>query len=341
MASNPRATSYPGHTHFQPHAAHLQSMLKLASWMEQICRIESCSLSEPTSSSGSEPALSWDRSKIGFTDKVREVGPLTPVQMTVRPARRHEHSSVSPSQQPSSGLSTLRPQSSASASSASPTSTSSPMSISPPPARVSPLLLTPPLICPARPQGYSAASHPQYGRSFGITPWVLLDGVPHGVFQISRNKQRGDLKIDPFRGPARSGESPVATALRETCEGSFKVFDLTGLPTNQEALFTHETDGIFQVVLDTQGVSASQLTLAKMVTRNRQRPEFRAQRFQEREALVCIPLTGTIPQSHTFFDKEIRLTSQTKSVISQAQRALDSFPRLRVALGASSFQLAA
>lgn len=63
--------------------------------------------------------------------------------------------------------------------------------------------------------------------SFGIVPWVLINGKWHILAQISYSTKFYDVKIDPFRGNQKGDENPAAIAARETKEESAFVLDFT------------------------------------------------------------------------------------------------------------------
>jgi hypothetical protein len=66
--------------------------------------------------------------------------------------------------------------------------------------------------------------------SFGIVPWVIINGEPHALLQISfsANKVQSMAKFDPMRGRQKHGEAPWECAVREAYEESSGVLNLKG-----------------------------------------------------------------------------------------------------------------
>ncbi|KAG2374824.1 hypothetical protein C9374_010401 [Naegleria lovaniensis] len=83
-----------------------------------------------------------------------------------------------------------------------------------------------------------SSKHCTFRNSYGIVPWLFIDGEWHCILQISFSSQLLDVKLDPMRGtPKNKQETPVDTAIRETLEESAHVFDFRKAKPNFQRLF--------------------------------------------------------------------------------------------------------
>eukprot|EP00743_Colponemidia_sp_Colp-15_P004704 GILK01005068.1.p1 GENE.GILK01005068.1~~GILK01005068.1.p1 ORF type:complete len:366 (-),score=27.65 GILK01005068.1:51-1148(-) len=70
---------------------------------------------------------------------------------------------------------------------------------------------------------------PGRSESFGVVPWLKVNGKLYCITQLSYSSSLFDVKLDPFRGKAEDTETPFAAACRELYEESANLFLIDGL----------------------------------------------------------------------------------------------------------------
>ena len=94
--------------------------------------------------------------------------------------------------------------------------------------------------------------------SYGLVPCIRGSDSWFLIFQQSTSAATGTLKLDPFRGHQDPGESPAATAVRETHEESCHLFLLDAARADRGVKDDSET--VFFVPVSLEGVGEAELT---------------------------------------------------------------------------------
>eukprot|EP00923_Selenidium_pygospionis_P025329 GHVN01044624.1.p1 GENE.GHVN01044624.1~~GHVN01044624.1.p1 ORF type:complete len:303 (+),score=29.85 GHVN01044624.1:38-946(+) len=86
-------------------------------------------------------------------------------------------------------------------------------------------------------------------ESWGLVPWVKIDGNWHCLLQLSFSASLLTWKFDPFRGGREGQEDSQVTSAREAYEESAGVVDLRQLVGDRDA-FGEAAEGLYHVRLE-------------------------------------------------------------------------------------------
>jgi len=161
--------------------------------------------------------------------------------------------------------------------------------------------------------------------SYGIVPWVKINNTFFVLGQVSVSAFKCDIKVDPFRGKPKDGETRWATAARELWEESAHLLDLRQLRVDHPShagLFQHPSDnGLFHLSLQfsttdefSQFVSQYDRNSAKL--------------GNEKQECLGIAFVPADYQGKTLPDNTIRLANQMLDVLRQTRVMLKEGSKL-------------
>lgn len=157
-------------------------------------------------------------------------------------------------------------------------------------------------------------------KSYGFVPCVKVDGVWHGLFQVSCSVQTGDFKIDPFRGKLRPAETPLEAALRKVSEESVDVLKVH-VDDADVGKFRLSPSGVFF-----GGLSLSQQELFELV----QAFDHNAKMADAEKICIDGLAFARWSSAGELTHCKVRVSSQCRSILAESTASFSNMPTFSV-----------